>query len=82
MSYQFPPDLERMIHDRMVGGRYQSEDELLVDAMHALADVEQRQEQLRAEIQGRIAHAGGPLSRPLDRAEFKSEARRSLGKKE
>ena len=69
-----------MIHDRMAAGGYRSEDEVLVDAMHALADVEKRQQELRAEIQGRVAQAGGPMSLPLDRAAFKSEARRSLGK--
>lgn len=75
MSHRFPPNVERMIQQRMAAGGYLSEDELLADAMLALEDVEQRQAELRAEIGRRIARSG-KLSQPLDRVTFKAEARR------
>ncbi|HEY2841040.1 MAG TPA: hypothetical protein VGJ26_17935 [Pirellulales bacterium] len=38
MDYQFPPDVDRMLRDRMAAGGYSSEDEVLRDALGALAD--------------------------------------------
>ena len=82
MGYQFPPNIERMVQQRMSQGGYRSEDELLADAMLALEDVEQRQSELRAEISRRIARWGATLSQPLDRAAFQAEARRRRGQTE
>ena len=36
MIYQFPPDLEDEINERMASGRYASRDELVRDALRAL----------------------------------------------
>ncbi|MEX0676510.1 MAG: hypothetical protein WD063_05510 [Pirellulales bacterium] len=82
MGYQFPPNIERMVQQRMSAGGYRSQDELLADAMLALEDVEQRQSELRAEISRRIARWGATHSQPLDRAAFKAEARRRRGQTE
>jgi putative addiction module CopG family antidote len=82
MGYEFSPNLERMVRQRMAAGQYASEDEVLLDAMLALEDVEQREEELRAEIQQRICKAGTGLSQPLDRTAFKAEARRRFETKE
>jgi putative addiction module CopG family antidote len=41
MSYPFPPDLERIVGQRMASGKYASEDELLRDALRALGEEEQ-----------------------------------------
>lgn len=82
MGYQFPPNIERMVQQRMSAGGYRSEDELLADAMLALEDVEQRQAELRAEISRRIGGSGATLSQPFDRAAFKAEARRRRGQTE
>lgn len=38
MSYQFPPDVDQMVRDRIASGHYQSADEVLRDALAALAD--------------------------------------------
>lgn len=76
MTYPFPPDLSRVVQARMSAGGYNSEDELLLDAMLALEDVEQREEQLRSEVLKRMAKTNGGLSAPLDRDAFKTEARR------
>jgi Arc/MetJ-type ribon-helix-helix transcriptional regulator len=78
MGYQFPPFLERLISERMTAGGYTTEDELLLDAVLALEDIEQRSEELRTEISRRLADTGTVLSQPLDRQAFKAEARRRL----
>ena len=33
MSYQFPPDVERLVNDRMIQGGYASQDDVLRDAL-------------------------------------------------
>ncbi len=38
MSYQFPPDVEKLFREQMVAGEYQSEDDLLRDALKALEE--------------------------------------------
>ncbi len=82
MGYSFPPNIERMIQQRMQAGGYHSEDELLVDAMLALEDIEQRESELRAEIGRRVAKSGTALSLPLERTALKSEARRRIAQRE
>ena len=37
MTYPFPPELNRLIIQQMAAGSYESEDELLFDALRALA---------------------------------------------
>lgn len=39
MNYQFPPDVDEKVREKMASGKYASEDELLRDALEAL-DVE------------------------------------------
>jgi Arc/MetJ-type ribon-helix-helix transcriptional regulator len=67
MDYQFPPDIEDRVRARMGDGRYQSEDDLLREAMDALDQVEQDKvirwhERNRSAMQQ--SQAG--LSKPLD----------------
>jgi Arc/MetJ-type ribon-helix-helix transcriptional regulator len=76
MGYQFPPNLERLVQERMTTGQYRSEEELLLDAMVALEDVERRRDELRSEIRRRISTTGSALSQPLDIDAFKQEVRR------
>jgi Arc/MetJ-type ribon-helix-helix transcriptional regulator len=38
MSYPFPPDLQQLVHDAMSTGGFQSEDELLRNALAAWKD--------------------------------------------
>lgn len=37
MAYSFPPDVKQLIESRMASGKYATEDELLRDALEALA---------------------------------------------
>ncbi len=67
MPYQFPPDLGEHVKARMTGGAYQSEDDLLREALDALDEREQDtlhrwQERNQAAMeQSRLG-----LSKPLD----------------
>ena len=79
MPYSFPPNLDQMIRHWMESSDYHSEDDLLVDAMLALEHVQSNGEELREEIGLRIGKAGRGLALPLDRAAFKTEARRRFG---
>jgi Arc/MetJ-type ribon-helix-helix transcriptional regulator len=38
MSYSFPPELDRLVREELSTGVYASEDELLLEAVHALRD--------------------------------------------
>jgi antitoxin ParD1/3/4 len=39
MAYQFPPDVEQLVKDRMSQGGYSSADEVLRDALRALEEI-------------------------------------------
>ncbi len=78
MPYTFSPELSRLVQQQMSSGQYDSEDDLLVEAIHALSDLRNRHEQLRGEIRSRLEKAGKGHSNPLDRDTFKVEARRRL----
>ena len=67
MQYQFPPDLSERVQSRLSDGNYQSEDDLLRDAMNALDDLDR--EKLRLFQEGnRVAleQSRLGLSKPLD----------------
>jgi hypothetical protein len=49
----------------MASGLYASEDDLLVDAIHALDDVRRRHEQLRGEMSERLRRSGQGISQPF-----------------
>ena len=38
MSYAFPPEIDRLMRERLASGLYGSEDEVLLDAMQALTE--------------------------------------------
>ena len=78
MPYTFSPELSRLVQQQMSSGQYKSEDDLLVEAIHALSDLRKRHEQLRGEIRSRLEKASKGHSKPLDRDTFKVEARRRL----
>lgn len=75
MSYAFPPELGQLVQEQMAVGGYATEEEMLINAIHALSELRSRREQLRSEIRGRISHSGQGLAIPLDLAAFKAEAR-------
>jgi Arc/MetJ-type ribon-helix-helix transcriptional regulator len=76
MSEVISSDLGRLIQEKMIAGAYPNEEALLRDALVALDDVQQRREELRAELEARLDDAGKGESKPLDVASFLAEARR------
>jgi len=67
MNYQFPLDIEERVKARMSDGRYQTEDEVLREAMDALDQLEQDR-LIRWDERNRIAirQSQQGLSKPLD----------------
>ena len=65
MPYQFPPDLQQLVADRLATGVYQSENDMLREALLALAE----QEQDLAAVQEAIAELNaGDEGLPLEEA--------------
>lgn len=81
MNYQFPPDIEERVKARMSAGRYQSEDELLREAMDALDQLEQ-DKLTRWDERNRMSmqQSQQGLSRPLDDEAVLGRLRERLAK--
>jgi Arc/MetJ-type ribon-helix-helix transcriptional regulator len=79
MNYRFPSDIEDRLRVRMRDGRYQSEDDVLRDAMDALDQVEQ-DKLIRWHERNRIAtrQSEAGLSKPLDDAAVLGRLRQRL----
>ena len=65
MTYQFPSDVQQIVRARMASGRYASEDEVLREALQALAEEEQDLEAGREAV---AEWRAGDASLPLDEA--------------
>jgi Arc/MetJ-type ribon-helix-helix transcriptional regulator len=67
MHYEFPPDLKQRVAERLSDGNYQSEDELLREALNALDELDREKVRLFQEG-NRIAleQSRLGLSKPLD----------------
>ncbi len=81
MNYQFPPDIEERLKARMSDGRYQSEDDVLREAMDALDQLEQ-DKLIRWHERNRIAmrQSQQGLSKPLDDKAVLDRLRERLAK--
>ena len=61
-TYSFPPDLQRLIDARLATGTYASEDELLRDALRALAEESEDLAAVQAAVaEWRAGDVGMPL---------------------
>ena len=60
MSYTFPPELDRLVRDKLATGEYASEEELLLEAMRALVDRDEAIAGIRRGIED--MEAGGTRS--------------------
>ena len=65
MTYAFPPDVEQLVAKRMATGGYATEDDVLRDALRALAEEE---EDLTAVREAIADYRAGDLGLPLDEA--------------
>jgi Arc/MetJ-type ribon-helix-helix transcriptional regulator len=67
MSYQFPPDLDKLVRERMATDNYSSEDELLRSALLALSEEEEDLAAVNAAIaELEAGDAGIPLDQAFD----------------
>jgi putative addiction module CopG family antidote len=65
MGYSFPADLKQLVEQQMASGRYQSEDELIRDALDALSAESAEAQAIQAAIDDWRA---GDEGLPLDEA--------------
>ena len=65
MTYAFPPDVEELVASRMAAGGYATEDDVLRDALRALAEEE---EDLAAVREAIAEYRAGDPGLPLDEA--------------
>ena len=67
MVYQFPPDIQELIHERMASGQYSSEDELLRDALRSLREEAEDLEAVQQAIDDwRAGDEGVPVHEAFD----------------
>ena len=86
MSETFPADLQQFVREELATGRYPSELDLVVDAVRLLREARAREEDLRAEIQARVAslERGEAIELPDDEAleRFFDEIEREVDQEE
>jgi antitoxin ParD1/3/4 len=82
MDVTLPPELERLIHDKVASGLYTSEDEVIRKALWLLKDRDELRslavEDLRREVQKGLDQLDRGESVLLDSERIKSEGRRRL----
>ena len=67
MSYSFPPDVQHLVQARLSSGQYQSEDDVLRDALRALTEEDEDLAAVREAIdQWRAGDDGTPLAEAFD----------------
>ena len=74
MSYAFPPELDRLVRQKLATGEYGSEDEVLLDAMRALQD---RDQTIMAIREG-IADMEAGRTRPLEEVDAEIRDRHGI----
>lgn len=66
MDYQFPADVEKLVREQMADSGYNSEDDVLRDALRVFRELKARQQQLLSDVRIGIEQADQGLARPLD----------------
>ncbi|HEY5316142.1 MAG TPA: type II toxin-antitoxin system ParD family antitoxin [Pirellulales bacterium] len=67
MSYAFPPDLHQLVEARLASGLYATEDEVLRDALRALAEEDEDLIAVREAVaEWRAGDMGIPLAEALE----------------
>ncbi|HEX7446856.1 MAG TPA: hypothetical protein VF306_04880 [Pirellulales bacterium] len=72
------PRIDQLVQQQIATGRFQTAEEVLVEALETLRDMEQFAEPVRDELRRRLLRVNDARSLPLDRAAFRAEARRRL----
>ena len=76
MPKTYPPELEQFVQQELANGRYQSEDELVIDALTAFREMKQRHDDLRRDVQRSIEQADRGEVEPWDIDTILAEAHR------
>ena len=69
----FPPELEAYIQAKIDAGLFHSRDEFTLSAVKLYREMEERQSELRSDVQLAIEQSQLGLSTPLDMAEILNE---------
>ena len=75
MSYLTSPELAEKVRRLMESGKYQNEDELMLDALRALDALEATLEPWKADVEARVEEAETEESKPLDADSLMAEIR-------
>ena len=63
MPYSLPPDIEQMVKARLLSGQYENEEDVLRDALRAMAEADEDLAAVREAInEWRAGDAGTPLA--------------------
>ena len=76
MPKTYPPELEQFVKQELANGKYQSEDELVVDALTVFRELKQRHDELRRAVQRSIEQADRGEVEPWDIDVILAEAHR------
>lgn len=77
-DFDLTPRIDQLVQQQIATGRFQSANEVLVEALETLCDMEQFAEPIRDELRRRLSRTRETGSFPLDRTAFRAEARRRL----
>jgi len=80
MTITVPPQLEEIIQQELASGKYESEDQVIAEALHLLQKRECKLNALREEIQVGIKQLDNGEGDPLDMASIKEEISKKLAK--
>jgi len=85
MNVSLPPELERLVNEKVAGGRYQTPSEVIVEALYLLEDRDDframKQEKLRKDIQIGVEQAEQGRTKRLDPEEMKRRVKAALEKR-
>jgi Arc/MetJ-type ribon-helix-helix transcriptional regulator len=66
MTYQFPPDVEKLVNEQMTESGYGSQDDVLRDALRVFREVQARRDQLLADVRIGVEQADQGRTGALD----------------
>ncbi|MGD9721059.1 MAG: type II toxin-antitoxin system ParD family antitoxin [Pirellulales bacterium] len=76
MPTQFTPEIDAFVQAQLAAGHYQTEQEVVLDALRAFRELSLRHQSLLDDVRNAIAQADAGQLHPLDTEKTKIEARR------
>lgn len=78
MSNSFPPDVQEFLAGAIASGEYQSEDDVVVDAVRAFCELKRRHAALQQDIRDAITEMDAGQGESWDAVALKDELSRQL----